>query len=306
MKLLNNIAHAVLFLFVWNYLSHITGFSTYPHSYSVIIGIALVTFVAGAFSGGFNEWFQAQIEKTNFDKWDILWTLGGAYLGAAGAVFFPQYKSEFLFDGSIVIYAIYWLAIAVKLRLQKKQVPTPIKLLLIGLSFLVLFVLTSCEKEIVFVPFPQREIPANYMSDKEAQIIELNNKERQALGLTPYKTSLDLYHLAKDKALELNELDTLSHDGFFERYENSGALFFGESVAHGYDTAESTLAAYYNSPEHRPMFVSPIYEFIATACVGEYNCTLAGRWRPYNNTNRKSFEIIEIRTGNISTKQILP
>lgn len=173
--------------------------------------------------------------------------------------------------------------------------------------FSILFlVFISCEKEIVFVPFPQREIPANYMSDKEAQIIELNNKERQALGLTPYKTSLDLYHLAKDKALELNEIDSLSHDGFFERYENSGALFFGESVAHGYETAESTLAAYYNSAEHRPMFVSPIYEFIATACVGEYNCTLAGRWRPYNNANRRTFEIIEIRTNNISTKQILP
>ncbi len=306
MKTIFNIGHAVLGFFVWNYISHITGFSSYPHNAGVLIGIIAVSLVFGGFAGGGHEWFQAQIDKSNFDKLDILWTALGFLGGAGYAVFYPKFKSEFLFDASIVIYAIYWLAIAIKLRIQKKQVPTPIKLLLIGLSLLVLFVLTSCEKEIVFVPFPQREIPANYMSDKEAQIIELNNKERQALGLTPYKTSLDLYHLAKDKALELNELDTLSHNGFFERYENSGALFFGESVAHGYDTAESTLAAYYNSPEHRPMFVSPIYEFIATACVGEYNCTLAGRWRPYNNANRRAFEIIEIRTNNISTKQILP
>ena len=304
MKLLNNIAHAVLLLFVWNYLSHITGFTTMPYNVGVIIGIVVVTFVAGGFSGAVNEWMQAQIEKSNFDKWDILWTLAGAYLGAATAVFFPQYKSEFLFDGSIVVYAIYWVAIAVKLRIQKKEVPTAIKLLLIGLSLLVLFVLTSCEKEIVFVPFPQREIPADYMSSKESKIIQLNNEHRKELGLPAYKTSLDLYHLAKDKALQLQESDSLSHSGFFERYEASGALFFGESVCYGYSTPESTLAAYYLSNDHRPMFESAVYEFIATACVGQYNCTLAARWRPYNNTNKRIFEVKEVRTGNISTKTI--
>lgn len=179
-----------------------------------------------------------------------------------------------------------------------------IKLLFISLSLLVLFSLTSCEKEIVFVPFPQREIPVNYMSEKESKIIQLNNEHRKELGLPPYKTSLDLYHLAKDKALQLHESDSLSHSGFFERYEASGALFFGESVCYGYSTPESTLAAYYLSNDHRPMFESAVYEFIATACVGQYNCTLAARWRPYNNTNKRIFEVKEVRTGNISTKTI--
>jgi hypothetical protein len=273
-----------------------------PYNVGVIIGIVVVTFVAGGFSGGVNEWMQAQIEKSNFDKWDILWTLAGAYLGAATAVFFPQYKSEFLFDGSIVVYAIYWLAIAVKLRIQKKEVPTPIKLLLIGLSLMVLFVLTSCEKEIVFVPLAQREIPLDYMSDKEAEIIQLNNGNRKELGLSPYKTSLDLYHLAKGKAMQMHDSDSLSHSDFEERYEASGALFFGESVAYGYQTAESTLSAYYGSPDHEPMFVSPVYEFIASACFGNYNCTLVARYRPYNNSQNRILEIKEIQTGNISIK----
>jgi hypothetical protein len=306
MKTIFNIAHGILGLFVWNYISHITGFSSYPHNAGVFIGIAFASFVFGGLAGGGHEWMQAQIENSNFDKWDILWTLIGFLSGSGTAVFFPQYKSEFLFDGSIVIYAVYWMVLAIKLRMQKKEVPTAIKLLLIGLSLLVLFVLTSCEKEIVFVPFPQREIPADYMSSKESKIIQLNNEHRKELGLSPYKTSLDLYHLAKDKALQLQDSDSLSHSGFFERYEASGALFFGESVAHGYETPESTLAAYYLSNDHRPMFESPIYEFIATACVGQYNCTLAGRWRPYQNNQKRILEVIEIRTGNISTIQIKP
>lgn len=306
MKNINNIGHVVLSLFVWNYLSNTTGFSSYKHSGLIFIAILFASFIVAAVIGSTHEWLQAQIQKSNFDKWDILRTIAGFLAGAGTAVFYPQYKSELLFDLSIVLYTLYWISISVKLIFSNKPVPSLVRAFVFVLIVLSLILCTSCEKEIVFVPFPQREIPANYMSDKEAQIIDLNNKERQALGLTPYKTSLDLYHLAKDKALELNELDSLSHDGFFERYENSGALFFGESVAHGYDTAESTLAAYYNSADHRPMFVSPIYEFIATACVGQYNCTLAGRWRPYNNANRRTFEIIEIRTGNISTKQLQP
>lgn len=304
MKNINNIGHVVLMLFVSNYLAHITELSQMNLSYGTIFGITAATFLAGSFVGGGNEWMQALIQASNFSKTDIILTIAGAYLGVLSAVFFSQYKSELLFDLSIVIYTLYWISISVKLIFSNKPVPSLVRAFVFVLIVISLIVCTSCEKEIVFVPFPQREIPANYMSDKEAQIIELNNKERQALGLTPYKTSLDLYYLAKDKALELNELDSLSHDGFFERYENSGALFFGESVAHGYDTAESTLAAYYNSPEHRPMFVSPIYEFIATACVGEYNCTLAGRWRPYNNASKRIFEVTEHSSQNLSIKQI--
>jgi hypothetical protein len=302
MKLLNNIAHAILMLFVWNYICHITGLSSYEHSKGVIIGIIVLTFVAGAASGGVNEWMQAQIEKSNFDKWDILWTLAGAYLGAATAIFLPQYKSEFFFDAPIVFYLCYWVSIAVKLRLKNKPIPGAIKLFLIGLSLLVLFVLTSCEKEIVFVPLAQREIPLDYMSEKEAKIIQLNNVKRKELGLTDYKTSLDLYHLAKGKAMQMHDSDSLSHSDFEERYEASGALFFGESVAYGYQTAESTLSAYYGSPDHKPMFVSPVYEFIASACFGNYNCTLVARYRPYNNNQKRILEIKEIKTGNISIK----
>jgi hypothetical protein len=302
MKTIFNIAHGILGLFVWNYISHITGFSSYPHNAGVFIGIAVASFVFGGLAGSGNEWMQAQIEKSNFNKWDILWTLLGFLAGAGTAVYFPQYKSEFLFDASIVLYAIYWVAIAVKLRLKKKPIPGTIKLFLIGLSLLVLFVLTSCEKEIVFVPLPQREIPADYMSEKEAKIIQLNNEYRKNLGLTAYKTSLDLYHLAKGKAMQMHDSDSLSHSNFEERYEASGALFFGESVAYGYQTAESTIAAYYNSPDHKPMFVSPVYEFIASACFGNYNCTLVARYRPYNNNQKRILEIKEIKTGNISIK----
>jgi len=307
MKTLNNIAHFILMAFVWNYIAHITGLSSMVITPGVIIGIVGVTFVAGGLIGGGNEWMQAQIDKSNFDKIDIFTTIAGGFFGALTAVNYPQYKSELLFDLSIVVYLLYWVTIAVKLRRKKKVIPSLIKLLLIGLSLLVLFVLTSCEEEIIYKPLPQRAIPIEYMSEKDAKIISQNNEHRLPMLLIQYKTSLDLFHLAQSKAIELHESDSLSHLGWIDRYEQSGALFFGESVAYGYVTAESTLAAYYGSPDHRPMFESQIYEYVASASYGQYNCVLVARYRPYKNQKlNKSVKVTEIRTGNISTKQIMP
>jgi len=168
------------------------------------------------------------------------------------------------------------------------------------IRLLIVFIFISCETETVYVPLPQREIPIGYASQKDESIILLNNEHRESIGLHKYKTSLDLYHLAKDKVYEMHESDSLSHNGFYWRSRDSGALFFGESVAFGFVTAESTLSAYYGSEEHRQMFESEIYEYIASASYGEYNCVLVARYRPYRNG--KMLEIKEFKGNNISIK----
>ncbi len=164
----------------------------------------------------------------------------------------------------------------------------------------------SCEKEIEYVQIPQREIPTDYMSEKENQMIFITNQYRIAEELHQYKTSLHLYHLAKGRALYMVDTDSLSHYGFYPAYLESEALFYGESISYGFETAESNIAAFRASDNHWPMFISPIYEYIAIACEGRYTCVLVARWRPYRADGKRELEIKEIKTGNLSTITITP
>jgi len=185
-----------------------------------------------------------------------------------------------------------------------KQVSLFAKVILVLLFVAMLLICYGCEKEIEYVPIPQREIPPGYMSAKEASMVALTNQYRISSGLPRYKTSLDLYHLARGRVYYMAEADTLSHYGFFSAYEESGALYYGESISQNYLSAESNIEGFRSSENHWPMFVSPIYEYFAIACEGDFSVVLVARWRPYRAQGKRSFEVKEIRTGNISIKTI--
>lgn len=174
------------------------------------------------------------------------------------------------------------------------------------LMFLAPFLLSSCTEEVVYVPKPQRPIPQEYMSEKESRMIAITNEYRVAQELYLYKTSLDLYHLAKGRVYYMAETDSLSHYGFYPAYEESEALFYGESISYGFETAESNILAFKASENHWPMFISPIYEYIAIACEGRYTVVLVARWRPYRVDGKRALEIVEIRSGNISISEVKP
>jgi len=166
-----------------------------------------------------------------------------------------------------------------------------------------LFLFISCEKEVEFVQIPQRQIPIEFMLEKEISMIEITNDYRALEDLPPYKTSLDLYHFAKDKVYDMAEKDSLSHEGFYGTYVESGALFFGESISYNFITPEANMTAFRNSEYHWPMFVSEIYEYIAIACYNNYTCVLVARYRPYNSNGKREFEIKDITTENLSVKE---
>jgi uncharacterized protein YkwD len=175
---------------------------------------------------------------------------------------------------------------------------------LLIIAFLILYI--SCEKEVEYVQIPQRQIPPGYMSDKENEMIFITNQYRVDDGLYQYKTSLDLYHLAKGRVYQMVEADSLSHYGFYPAYEASGALYYGESISSNYITAASNIEGFHASENHWPMFISPIYEYIAIACEERYTVVLVARWRPYNTNGKRELEIKYIRTGNLITTEVKP
>ena len=168
--------------------------------------------------------------------------------------------------------------------------------------FIALLFLIGCTTEVEYIPIPQRPIPTELMNEKENAMVVITNQARVSIGLQKYKTSLSLYHIAKNRVLNMVEKDSLSHNGFYSSYLFSGALYYGESVSYGYLTAESNVQAFRISADHWPMFISSVYEYIAIACVNEYAVVLVARWRNYNG--KKELEIREVTNGNISTIEI--
>lgn len=147
-------------------------------------------------------------------------------------------------------------------------------------------------------------IPIELMNQKESAMVIGVNERRAFAGLYPYKTSIDLYHQAQGRAYYMHEVGALTHYGFYPAYLESGAIYFGESISYNFITPEANLTAFQNSQYHWPMFISPIYEYIAIACYNNYTVVLVARWRPYNSNGKREFEIIPINTRNISTTEI--
>jgi len=169
------------------------------------------------------------------------------------------------------------------------------------LFILLLFI--SCTTQVEPVPDAQLQVPTALMNQKEKDMIVLTNAYRVASGVKKYKTSLQLYHIAKGRVYQMDAENVLSHDGWFTAYQESGASYYGESISYNFQTAESNIEGFRTSADHWPMFISPVYEYIAIACEGNYTCVLVARWRTYNG--KKALEIKEVKPArNVSTIQI--
>jgi uncharacterized protein YkwD len=128
------------------------------------------------------------------------------------------------------------------------------------LSLALLLVVTSCQKDESFT-----EDQANYSIDLNLanetdwqmadQILALINTHRATLGLTEIKKDQQYASAyAVDHTQYMIEMSQINHDNFSVRSEalkNKGAITVGENVAFGYNTAESVVGAWLNSPGHR-------------------------------------------------------
>lgn len=126
---------------------------------------------------------------------------------------------------------------------------------------LLCFVITSCSKD-----DPAEVETANYNIDlalaqkndsqMSAEILNLINTHRATLGLSAlvldnqYASAFAVKHTQY-----MIEKEQISHDNFGYRSEgikyHDNAEVVGENVAYGYDTAESVMNAWLNSPGHK-------------------------------------------------------
>jgi len=128
-------------------------------------------------------------------------------------------------------------------------------LIKLALVILVFTVFTSCSKEDDGIFFNEiTETKVTY-SPIEDEILNLVNEYRKEQGLSTLSKLNVISSVAKTHTSYMVEIGKVNHDNFSERHEmlvnNAKATTVGENVAYGYNSSESVVNAWLNSPGHK-------------------------------------------------------
>ncbi|MFP4846344.1 CAP domain-containing protein [Winogradskyella sp. PE311] len=115
---------------------------------------------------------------------------------------------------------------------------------------------TSCSTEDIAEDIDAIEVPlAPQAKQIEIEIMELINAHRINEGLNTLNNHNTVKAVAFTHTDYMIEVDNVSHDNFFQRKEslqlNADANIVSENVAYGFNSAESVVNAWLNSPNHK-------------------------------------------------------
>lgn len=91
---------------------------------------------------------------------------------------------------------------------------------------------------------------SNGISAYEQHLAELINEYRSYRGLAPLELVPDLNAIASEHTLQMAQYGRLSHDGFMERFDRTGARICVENVGLNFPHAEAQLDGWRASPGH--------------------------------------------------------
>lgn len=111
----------------------------------------------------------------------------------------------------------------------------------------------------------------------EIEIMELLNAYRIGEGLTPLNQHDTVKAVAFTHTDYMIEVNNVSHDNFFLRKQsleaNANANIVSENVAYGFNSAQSVVNAWINSPSHRENIKGNYTDFDVSAEQND-----AGKW----------------------------
>ncbi len=103
----------------------------------------------------------------------------------------------------------------------------------------------------------------------EIEIMELINAYRINEGLNPLNEHNTVKAVAYTHTDYMIEVDNVSHDNFFQRKQslqaNADANIVSENVAYGFNSAESVVNAWINSPSHKDNIEGDYTDFDVSA-----------------------------------------
>lgn len=125
-------------------------------------------------------------------------------------------------------------------------------------AFMALVLLVGCSPEVEETTidtadlFTVTDVENNYLLVQE--ILEAVNEYRSSMGLSSLSEHSTSETLALSHSAYMVEQNRASHDNFFQRSDylrNRGAITVSENVAYGYQSAQSALQGWLESPSHK-------------------------------------------------------
>lgn len=123
-------------------------------------------------------------------------------------------------------------------------------------------------------PTATPDLNSTPLPDLEQQLIDAINRERVALGLSPFQRDERLMHAARRNSLDMAEHGQCSHTGSdgsdpFDRIRDSGypMASASEVIACGYQTPDDVIQGWKNSPPHWTILTSENYVDIGCGAV---------------------------------------
>jgi len=124
------------------------------------------------------------------------------------------------------------------------------------LPIAIVFTMISCSSDSSEETSTDKKLVTTYnYNESELKVITLVNNYRQSIGLNTLEVINHISYKSQEHNIYMIDNNLISHDYFQQRANNLvdvlGAKRVSENIAYNYQTPESAMGAWLNSPSHK-------------------------------------------------------
>ena len=124
------------------------------------------------------------------------------------------------------------------------------------LPLAIVFTMVSCSSDQTEDNASDKQVVTTYnYNDTETKLVTLINNHRTAMGLNALEVINHISYKSEEHNVYMIDNKVVNHDYFQQRVNNLESVLraekVAENIAYNYQTAESAMAAWLNSPGHK-------------------------------------------------------
>jgi uncharacterized protein YkwD len=124
------------------------------------------------------------------------------------------------------------------------------------LPLAIVFTMVSCSSDSSDGSSTENKVVTTYnYNDTELKLVTLINNHRAGMGLNTLEVINHISYKSEEHNIYMIDNNVVNHDYFQQRVNNLtqvlGAVRVGENIAYNYQSAESAMYAWLNSPGHK-------------------------------------------------------
>jgi uncharacterized protein YkwD len=123
------------------------------------------------------------------------------------------------------------------------------------LPLAIVFTMVSCSSDQSEDTSSQKVVTTYHYNDTELKLVTLINDYRASQGLNTLEVINHISYKSEEHNIYMIDNKVVNHDYFQQRSNNLvqvlGAARVGENIAYNYQSAESAMSAWLNSPSHK-------------------------------------------------------